>query len=478
MVAEREAREHREKQSALFAQAKADVDANYGESRPIVIDNGSAKIKAGFAADPLPSAVNPTAVGRPRHRGVMVGIGQKDAYVGIEALGGRSENPLACMDRQPEGDEAEEAEPNPHNSNLFASPPAPAAAPAPRVALPSFRPPKSVAASVSAPAPVAASFSSFMTSGGGGSGARMFSSSSSSSSAAPPPAPSAAPVVQGPAAPAPASVSSVGSLASSLMCRRGAIPADSEDDEEWEAEDGGAAEPTLSSSASSSAPVAASVAFAAAAAPKADSSDCDKKKKKKKRSSVQKECEEECEAAVPCPPPSAPSASFAIASAAAASASAPAMRSQQQKQAPSAPSTSAAAPPTRDLMPLSLTLAEAFQRLLQSQCADGSWVLSAEFCQLFVAHAPHVPVAQGASSRSWVAAAQLAALEGVAAKLSLQPAALATLLALWLFEVAHPSHLAEVRMMLGKAKATLRSKLGVPIDDIATITQQIFAQAL
>jgi actin len=40
--------------------------------------------KAGFAGDDAPRAVFPSLVGRPRHRGVMVGMGQKDAYVGDE----------------------------------------------------------------------------------------------------------------------------------------------------------------------------------------------------------------------------------------------------------------------------------------------------------------------------------------------------------------------------------------------------------
>jgi actin-related protein len=41
--------------------------------------------QAGFAGDDAPRAVFPSIVGRPRHTGVMVGMGQKDAYVGDEA---------------------------------------------------------------------------------------------------------------------------------------------------------------------------------------------------------------------------------------------------------------------------------------------------------------------------------------------------------------------------------------------------------
>jgi actin-related protein len=51
----------------------------------LVVDNGSGMVKAGFAGDDAPRAVFPSVVGRPRHKGVMVGASQKDAYVGDEA---------------------------------------------------------------------------------------------------------------------------------------------------------------------------------------------------------------------------------------------------------------------------------------------------------------------------------------------------------------------------------------------------------
>ena len=41
--------------------------------------------KAGFAGDDAPRSVFPSVVGRPRHQAVMVGMGQKDSYVGDEA---------------------------------------------------------------------------------------------------------------------------------------------------------------------------------------------------------------------------------------------------------------------------------------------------------------------------------------------------------------------------------------------------------
>ncbi|BAM81077.1 actin [Cyanidioschyzon merolae strain 10D] len=55
------------------------------EITALVIDNGSGMVKAGFAGDDAPRAVFPSIVGRPRHQAVMVGMGQKDSYVGDEA---------------------------------------------------------------------------------------------------------------------------------------------------------------------------------------------------------------------------------------------------------------------------------------------------------------------------------------------------------------------------------------------------------
>jgi len=51
----------------------------------LVVDNGSGMCKAGFAGDDAPRAVFPSIVGRPKHPGIMVGMDQKDAYVGDEA---------------------------------------------------------------------------------------------------------------------------------------------------------------------------------------------------------------------------------------------------------------------------------------------------------------------------------------------------------------------------------------------------------
>ncbi|KAG3277617.1 ACTG1-containing [Ictidomys tridecemlineatus] len=51
------------------------------EIAALLLDNGSSMCKAGFAGDEAPRAL---FVGRPRHQGVMLGMGQKDSYVGDE----------------------------------------------------------------------------------------------------------------------------------------------------------------------------------------------------------------------------------------------------------------------------------------------------------------------------------------------------------------------------------------------------------
>eukprot|EP00484_Ammonia_sp_Unknown_P028181 CAMPEP_0197025422 /NCGR_PEP_ID=MMETSP1384-20130603/5771_1 /TAXON_ID=29189 /ORGANISM="Ammonia sp." /LENGTH=397 /DNA_ID=CAMNT_0042453951 /DNA_START=61 /DNA_END=1254 /DNA_ORIENTATION=+ len=52
---------------------------------PIVIDCGSGMIKAGFAGDDNPRCSFPSVVGRPKHKNIMAGMGQKDVFVGDEA---------------------------------------------------------------------------------------------------------------------------------------------------------------------------------------------------------------------------------------------------------------------------------------------------------------------------------------------------------------------------------------------------------
>ena len=55
------------------------------ESEPIVIDIGSGTLKAGFASDDAPKCIMPMIIGKPRDPGVLVGMDQKDFYVGHEA---------------------------------------------------------------------------------------------------------------------------------------------------------------------------------------------------------------------------------------------------------------------------------------------------------------------------------------------------------------------------------------------------------
>ncbi|KAF4659437.1 Actin, aortic smooth muscle [Perkinsus olseni] len=55
------------------------------EVAALVIDNGSGMCKAGFAGDDAPRSVFPSIVGRPKMPGIMVGMDQKDSYVGDEA---------------------------------------------------------------------------------------------------------------------------------------------------------------------------------------------------------------------------------------------------------------------------------------------------------------------------------------------------------------------------------------------------------
>jgi len=55
------------------------------DAQPMVVDNGSGMVKAGFAGDDAPRTVFPSIVGRPKHENIMAGMAQKDCYVGDEA---------------------------------------------------------------------------------------------------------------------------------------------------------------------------------------------------------------------------------------------------------------------------------------------------------------------------------------------------------------------------------------------------------
>jgi actin, other eukaryote len=51
----------------------------------VVLDNGSGLLKCGYAGEELPRAVFPAIVGRPKFQGVMIGMGNRDKFVGDEA---------------------------------------------------------------------------------------------------------------------------------------------------------------------------------------------------------------------------------------------------------------------------------------------------------------------------------------------------------------------------------------------------------
>ena len=55
------------------------------QGTPVVIDNGSGMCKAGLSGDDAPRSSFPSIVGRPKYDNIMVGMNNKDVYVGEEA---------------------------------------------------------------------------------------------------------------------------------------------------------------------------------------------------------------------------------------------------------------------------------------------------------------------------------------------------------------------------------------------------------
>jgi len=49
---------------------------------PLVIDIGSGYLKAGFASDDAPKCLIPMIIGKPKSKGVLVGMDQKNVYIG------------------------------------------------------------------------------------------------------------------------------------------------------------------------------------------------------------------------------------------------------------------------------------------------------------------------------------------------------------------------------------------------------------
>ena len=70
------------------------------ESEPIIIDIGSGTLKAGFASDDAPKCIIPMIIGKPKSPGILVGMDQKEYYVGLEARAKRNllimEEPVQC----------------------------------------------------------------------------------------------------------------------------------------------------------------------------------------------------------------------------------------------------------------------------------------------------------------------------------------------------------------------------------------------
>lgn len=60
-------------------------DVDVFSNQPVVIDNGSGLIKAGFAGADLPKLIFPSYVGRPKHVKVMAGAAEGDYFVGEKA---------------------------------------------------------------------------------------------------------------------------------------------------------------------------------------------------------------------------------------------------------------------------------------------------------------------------------------------------------------------------------------------------------
>src|SRR6478752_7259875 len=52
---------------------------------PIVLDNGSGTIRAGFAGDDLPKCYFPSWVGRPKHLRVLAGALEGEVFIGQKA---------------------------------------------------------------------------------------------------------------------------------------------------------------------------------------------------------------------------------------------------------------------------------------------------------------------------------------------------------------------------------------------------------
>ena len=56
------------------------------ENEPLVIDIGTGHLKAGFCYDDAPKHLVPMVLGKPKSKSVLVGMDQKDWFIGEEAI--------------------------------------------------------------------------------------------------------------------------------------------------------------------------------------------------------------------------------------------------------------------------------------------------------------------------------------------------------------------------------------------------------
>ena len=60
------------------------------ENEPLIIDIGSGTLKSGFASDDNPKHWIPMVIGKPISKGALVGMDQKDCYIGNEVASKKS----------------------------------------------------------------------------------------------------------------------------------------------------------------------------------------------------------------------------------------------------------------------------------------------------------------------------------------------------------------------------------------------------
>lgn len=65
--------------------ASARTNITMGDLQPIVIDNGSGTIRAGYAGEDLPKCFFPSFVGRPKHLRVLAGGLEGEYFIGNKA---------------------------------------------------------------------------------------------------------------------------------------------------------------------------------------------------------------------------------------------------------------------------------------------------------------------------------------------------------------------------------------------------------